>query len=140
MGVIFAFSNQSSTVSESKSNMISEFIINAVGRIKHIEISPQVKQKFIKSSRFIVRKSAHFTIYLVLGFLVYVSFKTFGIKKSLLFAILFCFIYACSDEIHQLFVSGRTAKLLDVFIDTSGAFIGCLFSKLIFRKKIKNNQ
>ena len=36
------------------------------------------------------------------------------------------FLYAASDELHQVFVSSRTALVSDVFIDTTGAVIGLL--------------
>lgn len=35
-------------------------------------------------------------------------------------------IYACTDEIHQLFVPGRSGQFRDVMIDSLGAFIGIL--------------
>ena len=36
------------------------------------------------------------------------------------------FLYACTDEIHQIFVPGRSAQFRDVLIDTLGASFGCL--------------
>ena len=36
------------------------------------------------------------------------------------------FLYAASDELHQVFVATRTALVSDIFIDTSGATIGLL--------------
>ena len=36
------------------------------------------------------------------------------------------FIYAASDEFHQIFIATRTALVSDIFIDTSGAAIGLL--------------
>ena len=35
-------------------------------------------------------------------------------------ALLFATLYACSDEIHQLFVVGRSGALIDVFVDMIG--------------------
>ena len=42
-------------------------------------------------------------------------------------------IYAISDEIHQMFIAGRTAKPTDVFIDTLGVTVGGLFILLIIK-------
>mgnify|MGYP003309055667 FL=1 len=46
--------------------------------------------------------------------------------NTYLYSIIICFIYACTDEIHQLYVVGRTGQFIDVLIDTIGALLGCL--------------
>ena len=53
---------------------------------------------------------------------------------------LFCFIYACTDEFHQLFVMGRSCEIRDVLIDTLGSFVGILIYykiKLYINKRQK---
>ena len=45
-------------------------------------------------------------------------------KQSVVFTLLLCIGYAITDELHQAFVPGRTPKLLDVLIDSSGASLG----------------
>jgi VanZ family protein len=42
-------------------------------------------------------------------------------------ALSFVFLYAASDEFHQIFVPSRTPLVSDVFIDTAGGTIGLLF-------------
>ena len=43
-------------------------------------------------------------------------------------SLLVCVLYAISDELHQLFVSGRGAQVKDVLIDSAGATVGvCLY-------------
>lgn len=59
---------------------------------------------------------------------------------NLLFSILFCFIYACSDEIHQLFLSGRSARILDTFIDSIGGFSGISILNIHKTCKIKKKD
>ena len=49
-----------------------------------------------------------------------IIYKVFDLKLCMI-GILLCFIYSCSDEIHQLFISERTGKPLDVIIDTLGS-------------------
>jgi VanZ family protein len=34
-----------------------------------------------------------------------------------------CLIYAILDEIHQIFVPGRSCEIMDIIIDSSGSFI-----------------
>ena len=78
---------------------------------------------------FIVRKTAHFTEYAILGILFYFFYRqTLPQKNGLqlfVLAILSSFLYACTDEIHQLFVPGRSGQFTDVLVDTLGASFGC---------------
>ena len=136
MSLIFYLSNDNKEQSTSKSD---NFIKKVVTILKK-DLSQKEQKEIIEKYTFIVRKSAHFFIYFILGILLisYVSeFRQVNIH-SILFAIFISFLYACSDEIHQLFVDGRSAKLLDVCIDTLGASLGCFIYHLLF--KIKNNK
>ncbi len=135
MIVIFGFSNQSVTNSLSLSDKVASKVIDVVLKVGGKEITSQEKAKLVKNMRLLVRKTAHFTEYFILGILVFKIFEIYGVKRTLIYSILFCFFYACSDEIHQLFSDGRSAKVLDVLIDTSGSIlsIGCLW----FMKKRK---
>lgn len=56
--------------------------------------------------------------------------KTVEFKRILISTII-GFLYACSDEIHQLFSPGRSGKLIDVSIDTMGVLNGVLLVLLI---------
>lgn len=84
----------------------------------------------------IVRKGAHFSEYAILGLLSYNVMKNyFAKKRARIFAVLIVFFYACSDEFHQLFVSGRAGKITDVIIDTSGGIFSVL---VIWMINLKN--
>lgn len=81
-----------------------------------------------------IRELMHALEYFILGILVVNVLKQNDINKNLLFiSILFCFIYSLTDEVHQLFISGRTFQLLDLFMD----FIGYTLGSLLFNKFIK---
>jgi VanZ family protein len=58
--------------------------------------------------------------------------------KEVFIALIFCILYATSDEIHQAFVPGRGPQVKDVFIDSAGSFIGIGMYELIgkFKKVI----
>ena len=88
---------------------------------------------------FIVRKTAHFTEYAILGVLFYLFYRqTLPQKNGLqlfVLAILSSFLYACTDEIHQLFVPGRSGQFTDVLVDTLGASFGCLI--LVFSNYLR---
>ena len=55
-----------------------------------------------------------------------------------------CTLYAATDEIHQLFVAGRTGKWQDVLLDSSGALAGLLLAMfmlwLIRRRRAKKQS
>ncbi len=73
-----------------------------------------------------VRKCAHVFLYMVLGFSVTASAKASGWRRYVLWAVLICFGYATSDELHQAFVPGRGPLLSDVFLDTLSAVGGAV--------------
>lgn len=138
MILIFAFSNQNVTSSLSLSDKISEEIIDIGMKITGKHVSPTRRTKLIRKTRMIVRKTAHFTEYFILGILVYLIFEMYSIPKSFVYAILFCFLYACSDEFHQLFSDGRSARILDIILDTSGSVTSISSYCLIKTKKSKS--
>ena len=100
MFLIFWFSNQDATNSTIQSNFF----------LKLFPFLPV----------FIIRKAAHMTLYAILGFFVYHCFEKAKISKVLFV----CFLYACSDEFHQLFIPGRSGQFSDVCIDLCGTCIG----------------
>ena len=61
-------------------------------------------------------------------------------KARALLTLAICFLYAVSDEVHQVFVPGRAGRISDVMIDTSGAVLGILlvFSVIQLIKYRKN--
>ena len=135
---IFLFSHQIGKTSESISDRFTIKIIDIYSRISGKEFSASRRKELVKDLRKVVRKSAHFTIYFLLGIFVYGTLKNYRVKHAVLFAILFCFLYACSDEVHQLFVANRTGRVFDVLIDTFGASVG-IGLVFLFKKLIKDN-
>ncbi|MCM1990522.1 VanZ family protein [Oceanirhabdus seepicola] len=142
MIVIFMFSSDVAETSNEKSNFIVE-IIDAAG--------VNVESLFKGNIDFFIRKLAHFTEYGILSVLLYraVTFEylvrgakvytSMLYKKSFVISIIITFIYACTDEFHQLFVLGRDGSLRDVLIDTSGGiFMLLLITQLpVIRNGIK---
>ena len=134
MLIIFMFSSDSGTVSSKKSDSV---IINLVEVISNKKVNNKDRDKYIEKYVFPVRKCAHFTIYLILGILVISLLSEYRILnfKTVLYTLLIVFLYACSDEFHQLFVSGRSSEIGDVLIDSSGGFIGSYLYYLFRRKR-----
>lgn len=122
MFIIFCFSAQDSNESKNTSNQV---IIKTVEFIKQEQLSEPEKENIIEKFILPVRKSAHFFSYFILGILITLLLKDYYniTITTFIYALIFCFIYACTDEIHQLFVPGRAGQFLDVLIDTTGAII-----------------
>ena len=137
--IIFKFSAQPAYVSRVVS-------LNTTQKI--VEMLPQTKRMTIKEKDAMAlrldsttRKYAHFFLYFCFGIsvfgVVFLTIGKHGILKSLLLALLFCLLYAISDEIHQIFVPGRGCQFRDVMIDFSGSFLGSLLIILLIKIKRK---
>lgn len=137
MVLIFFFSHQPAIDSDKVSNGVIDKIIHTVEVISGHEFSNNELETISNFLIFPVRKLAHFTLYFILGILIYNTICLYSInnKKILFGSILLCIIYACSDEIHQLFVLGRSGELRDVLIDTLGSSLGILIVSKIINKR-----
>lgn len=131
---IFTMSSMDTNKSNNKSKeVINEVIEKSVETTNDLSItnkqpSEKKKEKVIDELNLPLRKAAHAAEYLVLTILLIIAITQGGIsgKKVWLYALLICFIYACTDEYHQTFVAGRTGQFTDSLIDTAGGAIGCL--------------
>lgn len=140
MSLIFFFSHQPATDSDKVSNGVIDKIIHTVEVIRGQEFNDKELEIISNYLIFPIRKLAHFTLYFILGILIYSIINLYNIdnKRKMLLSILFCIIYACSDEIHQLFVLGRSGELRDVLIDSIGSILGIIIiSKILSIKRKK---
>ena len=130
---IFSLSSDNGEVSEAKSDSL---IVKVTETILHRKLTVEEKEKFIEKTVVFVRKSAHFTLYFILGLLVISFLKEFGLsRKSIIISIIVVLLYAVSDEIHQTFIPGRSGEVLDVLIDTIGGSLATILYYLIYRRK-----
>lgn len=125
--LIFFFSMQNGNQSALLSN---ELLMRILSFIKRVPIN-KITYDDIKEYSFLIRKIAHFLIFLMLGMLSCCSAWSLIHKRYILISFIFCFIYACSDELHQFFSKGRSPAVRDVFIDSLGAFIGIFIMSFI---------
>lgn len=132
-GTIYWFSSKEANVSSQQSdNLIIKLGIMTAEEIKE---NPEKA----KEIRFLIRKSAHFVIYLVLGVSVYLTFYHFRVKGACLIGWITTIILSGFDEFHQSFVPGRSMELRDVIIDSSGALLGILILMIIHVIKKKKD-
>ena len=121
---IFIMSSSNSTQSDNQSG----FIVNIISNILNIENTDTLN--------FIIRKTAHFTEYFILGLLTHNMIHNYN-KKTYI-SIIICILYAISDELHQLITPGRSCQILDILIDSSGSILGIYLLFIYF--KIKNSN
>ena len=132
MTCIFILSAENAAQSSQTSSGLIEKVVETFVP-QYNEMSVADKKSFISSLEDIVRNAAHFSIFGALGICVSGFAATFNAKVwlKLIFCQLFCSLYAVSDEYHQTFSEGRSCQLIDVFIDSSGSFVGIVVVLLI---------
>jgi len=135
MIIIFIFSNMngdaSNVVSEGLISKLLKFFVKLFNNnISNIEMN-----RLIEIFHVPIRKLAHITEYFILAILVFNALSEYKLKNIFIISLIICFIYACSDELHQLFINERAGSLIDILIDIFGSFIGLLLIKL--KKLIK---
>lgn len=130
MGVIFYLSHQPGTESSNLSSGITDFVIQTIDTLlPFISVDEALFHHLI-------RKSAHFTAYFLLGLLVNHAIRLpYG--KRLVTALVICILFATSDEVHQLFIVGRSGEVRDVLIDSTGAATGIgvyMLGEMVFHR------
>lgn len=143
MGIVFTFSSQMGSVSTGLSGSIAEKVIDVVYK-NDTNLTTKERAKLISKCNYIMRKLAHYTIFLIGGIAIISFVNRLSKKKgkSAIITILLGFLYACSDELHQYFVSGRDARFKDVLIDTAGVITGVVLYLLILTiaRNIRNKK
>ena len=116
-----------SSFDANESDIQSGFVVDILGHFVNVN--------GIDAISFIVRKSAHFIEYVVLGSLALNCLKDYEISNRIFLSIVFCVLYAITDEFHQTFIPGRSGLVFDVLIDSCGALCG-VFLYYIIRIKM----
>ena len=108
--------------------VLSTSVFSAANTSKIIEpilrfLLPWASATTISTLHGLIRKSAHFTNYAILFWLLVSG----PLRTRPYVAFGLCVAYAMLDETHQIFVPGRTPTLYDVALDSTGA----LFSRFL---------
>ena len=137
--MMFGFSAQEGTQSGSISGKIARPITDSLAQRQGL--TGQAYWKLYAQVDFAVRKTAHFLEYMLLGLLLTLLLDSY---RAHWLSWAGCTLYAATDEIHQLFVAGRTGKWQDVLLDSSGALAGLLLAMfmlwLIRRRRAKKQS
>ncbi|NCB00171.1 MAG: VanZ family protein [Clostridia bacterium] len=129
LGVMFWFSSQPATESSQLSGGVLKWLAEQTEGVipRSIFLDPLAQT--------IIRKAAHFANYLMLGILVTLSGERCKTERILILGLL----AAASDEVHQVFVPGRSGELRDVLLDLAGFAVGmvlvCVLQRL-FRDQL----
>lgn len=145
MYMIFSFSGQVGETSSDLSFRVSCKIVSIGNDILGTDLTPDRIEHYASKIHGFVRKLAHMTEYFALAVAVAFPLYVYGLRGILLMLIAgaFCVAFACGDEFHQSFVSGRSPSKRDVLIDSIGIFCGIILVRMvgwtgrmtIFRKK-----
>jgi len=92
---------------------------------------PWLAQARIEDLHYLFRKCAHLTEFSILALLLWQAIRRTHSTVNRQWrwsqaglALAIVLLYAASDEIHQMFVPGRTGQISDVMVDTAGGAIG----------------
>lgn len=118
MAVIFWLSSRTADESSQQSGFFLQWLIDKFG------------DNFFTD--FVVRKTAHFLEFTGLCLLFNIALWQTKQRKMPVLSVIFTSLYAATDEIHQLFVEGRSCQFTDWLLDTSGAVAGTIGFLILF--------
>ena len=125
--IMYGLSGQSAE----QSNGLSLLITSLIARIINpafLDMTASQQALIIQYLHPIVRKLAHFAEFALLGGLIMCAAlcHMWSLSARVTVALLCSGLCAGMDEIHQLFVSGRSGQWRDVAIDFAGAILGII--------------
>ena len=107
-------------------------------------LKPGMTQQHIWVIIVFMRHCAHVGEYAVLALLMWRAFR-WGMSVSMRMStlcgvvLLWCALFAASDEFHQTFVKSRTPSVRDVLLDIGGASLGLLIAASFANRRPKNS-
>ncbi len=136
--MIFWFSSQNA---DESSKVSGQFTVQIINWICGIFSSIDRRQLLVFLSKF-VRKAAHMTEYTIFYGTLILAYWVKGLRRERLVGatMLTVFLYACSDEFHQLFVEGRAGLFSDVCIGCSISIVISVVLCLCFRRTMRYNK
>ena len=135
MCVIFAFSAQTKEESSAVSESFSYRVVSSTNFFFHLDMDDARVREIADAIEGFVRKAAHMTEYGILSVLLYIWIGQWSMRFLRRWGTAFgaATVYAATDEIHQLFVAGRSGRFTDVCIDGLGAGLGIFVFILLVR-------
>lgn len=126
MCLIFNFSSKTAAESDGSSLRIANVLLDLYEDMNGKPLDMDQKEAILAQINHVIRKLAHGFEYMVLSLCVafHLGVCSTEWRRLLLLSVLVSGFYAATDELHQLYVTGRSGRLSDVLIDTAGAAVG----------------
>lgn len=136
--MIFCFSMEDAEQSDSRSDSVSRIVIRLF-HPDYEELDAGSQLIIYERVQYTVRKLAHAAEFTILGFLIRLCLESWFGHKAAKYRILsvtgcgFGVVYACTDEIHQRSIAGRSGQWTDVLVDSFGVLTGVTLGTLLIR-------
>lgn len=147
MIVIFILSAENAEESGQTSSQIVRLVMEWL--VPHFgELSECEQIALAERATFWIRKAAHFSEFAALGFFLCLHLSAIcrrtPIPRYPIWAFAIGSLYGVTDEIHQLFVPGRSGECRDMLIDSIGVLAGTAIMagilRAVSRKRLKQIQ
>ena len=131
--MIFCFSAQTA----GESAKLSEDIAITTAKVlkpEFVRLPAKQQLSYLSDLEIVVRKCAHFAEFALFGFNLacfLALWKGDKAKRTYISAWLIATLYAGTDELHQLFIIKRSARMFDICIDSLGALTGVFIACLV---------
>jgi VanZ family protein len=115
------------TIDHLKQTISSHITWIEPGIAKFYDFYGMTYQNESASFNFIVRKLGHFSVYFILGGLLFLSLRKL-VASTYLWTALIGLLFALFDELNQSYLSERTSMIQDVLVDFAGVVFALLFT------------
>ena len=145
MVMIFCFSMENAETSDKRSGFIAMPVIRLL-HPDYDQLDEAAQDEIYAGVSLVVRKCAHFTEYMVLGFLLRLCLESWFGHRMRKYRILALIgfgagtAYACTDEAHQLGVEGRYGEWRDVLVDACGVLLGVTLGTMLVKTLNRNSE
>lgn len=139
--LIFVMSSESAEISGARSTSIVVRIVYFFVPDLDRHIPPEDLPAFFSTLDNILRKIAHFSLYALLGILLFLIsvYREKPLRVHFFTGVCGAALYALTDEVHQAFSPGRGPRFYDVLLDSAGAACGILlliwFLRRLWKRK-----
>ena len=138
MVMIFCFSMENAETSDKRSGFIAMPAIRLLYP-DYEQLNAAAQDEIYAGVSHMVRKCAHLTEYMVLGFLLRLCLESWFGHRMRKYRILALIgfgagtAYACTDELHQLGVEGRSGAWKDGLVDAGGVLLGVALGTMLVK-------
>lgn len=144
-GLIFWFSSRPAEISAGQSGAVTGVVLRL---FQCLGLPSAQAAAAAEPLEFLIRKGAHFGIYFGLGASAMFAFRFLADRRRVFPRIpartgasaAYCLLFAASDELHQLFIPGRSGMLRDVALDFCGALAGIALFCLLGARRARKRQ